>query len=149
MSRRSVLHSKTRPLTISRLYRALVSIVMGAGLAAIPTAALASTAPVTITIDATALVPQSWWQIPGITPLIWSSDVESSDAYRTTEMKPLMLIPGQYKFVSFTFDFPFIVTTEGALDFSPVLDQCVKGRGTQTLTVVCKRTYPHGGRPDY
>lgn len=149
MNRRSVLHAKTALSTMRHLYRALVLVLMGAGLAAMPTGALASTAPVTITIDATALVPQSWWQIPGITPLIWSSDVESSDAYRTSEMKPLTLAPGQYKFVSFTFDFPFIVTTEGALDFSPVLDQCVKGRGTQTLTVVCKRTYPHGGRPDY
>ncbi|HEU5406992.1 MAG TPA: hypothetical protein VFU48_04460, partial [Nitrospira sp.] len=28
-----------------------------------------------ITIDATKLVPTSWWQVPGITPSIWNSDL--------------------------------------------------------------------------
>jgi hypothetical protein len=101
-----------------------------------------------ITIDPTSLVPQSWWQVPGVTPQLWVLDPETSDAYRTTEMRELKLKPGQYKFISFTFDFPFTVRLDGALDFSKSLDQCVEGRGTQTLVVRCKRTYPHGGQRD-
>src|SRR5687768_9289526 len=61
----------------------------------------------TITIDPTPLVPQSWWQVPGVTPPLWVLDPETSDAYRTTETHELKLKPGQYKFISFTFDFPF------------------------------------------
>src|SRR5512147_745201 len=38
----------------------------------------------TITIDATKLVPASWWQVPGITPSIWASDPESLDAPKTS-----------------------------------------------------------------
>lgn len=102
-----------------------------------------------ITIDPTALVSQSWWHIPGVTPSIWTSDPETSDAFRTTDARKLSLPPGQYKFVSFTFDFPFTVTQSGTIDFSPSLDECVEGRGKHTLIIKCKRTYPHGGRPDY
>jgi hypothetical protein len=58
------------------------------------------------------------------------------------------LKPGKYKFISFSFDFPFTVTLNGTLDFSKSLDQCVEGRGTQTLVVLCKRTYPHSGQRD-
>ena len=102
-----------------------------------------------ITIDATAIVSQSWWHVPGVTPSIWTSDVETSDAYRTTDPRVLQLQPGQYKFISFTFDFPFDVTPTGTVEYAPALDQCVGGRGTATLIVRCKRTYPHGGKPDY
>ncbi len=102
-----------------------------------------------ITINPTALVSQSWWHIPGVTPSIWTSDPETSDAFRTTDVRKLFLQPGQYKFVSFTFDFPFTVTQTGTIDYSTSLDQCVEGRGKQTLIIKCKRTYPHGGRPDY
>lgn len=101
-----------------------------------------------ITIDATKLVPTSWWQVPGITPSIWNSDPESLDAPKTSELRELQLRPGKYKFISFTFDFPFTVNLNGTLDFSAVLDQCVQGRGTTTLVILCKRTYPHGGQPD-
>lgn len=101
-----------------------------------------------ITIDATKLVPTSWWQVPGITPSIWNSDPESLDAPKTSERRELPLRPGKYKFISFTFDFPFTVNLNGTLDFSTSLDQCVQGRGTATLVVLCKRTYPHGGQPD-
>lgn len=101
-----------------------------------------------ITIDPTPLVPQSLWQVPGVTPLLWVLDPETSDAYRTTETRELKLKPGQYKFITFTFDFPFTVRLDGALEFSKSLDQCVEGRGTQTLVVRCKRTYPHGGQRD-
>ena len=101
-----------------------------------------------ITIDATKLVPASWWQIPGMTPSIWNSDPESLDAPKTSELRELRLKPGKYKFISFTFDFPFTVNLDGTLDFSKSLDQCVQGRGTQTLMVLCKRMYPYGGQPD-
>ncbi len=101
-----------------------------------------------ITIDATRLVPQSWWQVPGVTPTIWTLDPESSDAYKTSEQRQLLLKPGKYKFISFTFDFPFAVNLSGMLEFSKALDQCVEGRGTQTLVIKCKRTYPHGGQRD-
>jgi len=40
------------------------------------------------------------------------------------------------------------VNLNGTLDFSKSLDQCVEGRGTQTLMVLCKRMYPHGGQRD-
>lgn len=101
-----------------------------------------------ITVDATKLVPTSWWQVPGITPSIWNSDPESLDAPKTSELRELQLRPGKYKFISFTFDFPFTVNLNGTLDFSTSLDQCVQGRGTTTLVILCKRTYPHGGQPD-
>lgn len=101
-----------------------------------------------ITIDATKLVPTSWWQVPGITPSIWNSDPESLDAPKTSELRELQLRPGKYKFIGFTFDFPFTVNLSGTLDFSTSLDQCVQGRGTTTLVILCKRTYPHGGQPD-
>ena len=102
-----------------------------------------------ITIDATSIVSQSWWQVPGVTPSIWTSDIETSDAYRTTDLRVLQLQPGQYKFISFTFDFPFEITAEGTVAYAPSLDQCVEGRGTPTLIVRCKQTYPHGGQPEY
>lgn len=102
-----------------------------------------------ITIDATSIVSQSWWQVPGVTPSIWTSDPETSDAYRTSEPRALQLKAGQYKFVSFTFDFPFEVTPEGVVEYASSLNQCVAGRGTPTLIVRCKRTYPHGGQPEY
>jgi hypothetical protein len=102
-----------------------------------------------ITIDATAINPQSWWQVSGITPSIYASDPESMDAYKTTESRALKLKPGKYKLGSFTFDFPFTVNLEGKLEFPQSLDQCVGGRGTQTLSIRCSRTYPHGGQRDY
>ena len=102
-----------------------------------------------ITIDAARLVPVSWWSVPGITPSIYDSDPESMDAYKTTDKRTLSLKPGKYKFLSFTFDFPFSVNLEGKLEFSTSLDQCVEGRGTQTLIVHCKKTYPYGGQPEY
>ncbi|BCA55026.1 conserved exported protein of unknown function [Nitrospira sp. KM1] len=102
-----------------------------------------------ITIDATILVPPTWWQVPGVTPSIYNSDPESMDAFRTSEKRTLSLKPGKYKFLSFTFDFPFAVNLEGKLDFAASLDQCVEGRGTQMLVVRCSRTYPHGGQRDY
>ena len=102
-----------------------------------------------ITIDATAMNPQSWWHVPSVTPSIYGSDPESMDAYKTTETRALKLKPGKYKFGTFTFDFPFTVNLEGKLEFTQSLDQCVEGRGTQILTIRCSRTYPYGGQRDY
>ncbi len=102
-----------------------------------------------ITIDATAIEPPSWWQVPGVTPSIYASDPDSMDAYKTTDARALGLKPGKYKFMSFTFDFPFTVNLDGKLEYAASLDQCVGGRGTQSLVVTCKRTYPHGGQRDY
>ena len=102
----------------------------------------------TITIDATKLVPPSWWQVPGVTPSIYNSDPDSLDAPKTSERRELALKPGKYKFISFTFDFPFVVNLEGKLEFAKSLDQCIEGRGTQTLVVRCTRMYPYGGERD-
>jgi len=134
------------------MIRYLVGGVLGSA-AVVPTAVAgppaAYTQEHTITIDATTINPQSWWQVPGITPSIYASDPESMDAYKTTESHALKLKPGKYKFGSFTFDFSFTVNLEGKLEFAQSLDQCVEGRETQTLTIRCSRTYPHGGQRDY
>ena len=119
--------------------------ILGAEAAAPP----AYTKEHAIMIDPTVLDPPSWWYVPGVTPSIYNSDPDSLDAYKTTDKRMLTIKPGKYKFISFTFDFPFSVSLEGTLDFAPSLDQCVEGRGTQTLVVRCKRTYPYGGQPDY
>ena len=78
-----------------------------------------------IMIDPTVLDPPSWWYVPGVTPSIYNSDPESLDAFKTTDKRTLALKPGKYKFISFTFDFPFSVNLDGKLDFAPSLDQCV------------------------
>ena len=102
-----------------------------------------------ITVDPTALAPPTVWNVPGVTPLIYSMDPISSEALKTTAIKELHLKPGQYRFGSFTFDFPFLVSREGLLQFASSLDQCVKGRGTRTLTVLCSHTQPYPQQPDY
>lgn len=102
-----------------------------------------------ITVDATALTPPTWWQVPGVTPLVLSMDPDSTEAFRTTTPQELKLKPGTYRFGTFTFDFQFVVTPEGALDFASSLDQCVEGRGTGTLKVRCSQTQPYVGQPDY
>jgi len=81
--------------------------------------------------------------------LIWTKDPINMDAYKTTEAKDLKLKPGEYRFGTFTFDFLFKVTLSGTLDFSPTLDQCVDGRGTQVLTIRCSHTQPYPQEPDY
>jgi hypothetical protein len=102
-----------------------------------------------ITVNPSALNPPTWWHVPGITPLIWTKDPISSDAYKTTEAKDLNLKPGEYRFGTFTFDFLFKVTLSGTLEFSPTLDQCVDGRGPQVLTIRCSHTQPYPQEPDY
>jgi hypothetical protein len=102
-----------------------------------------------ITVDATALHPPTWWYVPGVTPLIWSLEPENTDAFKTTERQELKLKPGAYRFGTFTFDFPFMVTMDGKLDFAPSLDQCVGGRGTAELKVLCSKVQPYAGQPEY
>jgi len=102
-----------------------------------------------ITINPSALNPPTWWHVPGITPLIWTKDPINMDAHKTTEVKSLNLKPGEYRFGTFTFDFLFKITLSGTLEFSPTLDQCVDGRGTQVLTIRCSHTQPYPQEPDY
>ena len=102
-----------------------------------------------ITVNPSALAPPTWWHVPGMTPLIWTKDPISSDAYKTSETRTLNLKPGEYRFGTFTFDFLFKVTLSGTLEFSPTLDQCVDGRGTQVLTIRCSHTQPYPQEPDY
>lgn len=102
-----------------------------------------------IKVDPTTLTPPTRWHVPGVTPIIASLDPEYTDAYSTTEQKVVKLKPGKYRFGTFTFDFPFVITLDGVIDFAPSLDQCVDGRGTRTLTVRCSRTQPYGGQPEY
>ncbi len=73
--------------------------------------------------------------VTGVTLSIWASN-----AYRTSEVRLLSLRQTAYKFVSFTFDFSFCVTTDWTVEYSPVLDECVSGRGTQALIIWCKGT---------
>src|SRR6185295_9305015 len=102
-----------------------------------------------ITIDATALDPPTWWYVPGVTPLVWNLDPDSTEAMKTTDRHELQLKPGAYRFGTFTFDFPFTVTLDGKLDFAGTLDQCVSGRGTSELKIRCSKTQPYGGQPEY
>lgn len=102
-----------------------------------------------ITVNPNALTPQTWWHVPGVTPLIWTKDPINTDAYKTSEAKTLNLKPGEYRFGTFTFDFLFKVTLSGTLDFSPTLEQCVDGRGTRVLTILCSHTQPYPQEPDY
>jgi hypothetical protein len=137
-----------RPAAVGGL-AAIGWLVVGAAFTSVAAPPAALTKEHAIIVDATTLNPPTWWQVPGVTPMIMTLDPETSDAYRTTERREIRLKPGNYRFGTFTFDFPFTVTLEGKLDFAPSLDQCVEGRGTQTLSVRCSRTYPHGGQRDY
>jgi hypothetical protein len=102
-----------------------------------------------VTVDPTALNPPTWWHVPGITPLIWTKDPINMDAYKTTQVKELKLKPGEYRFGTFTFDFLFKVTLSGTIEFAKTLDQCVNGRGSNTLTIHCSHTQPYPQDPDY
>ena len=102
-----------------------------------------------ILFDATGLEPPTFWQVPGVTPQMASNDPDSTDAYRTEQKRQLLLKPGTYTYGTWTFSFQFTVTQDGRVDYAKTLDQCVDGRGTQTLRVTCRRMYPYGGQRDY
>jgi hypothetical protein len=133
----------------------LAALLMGIALIVAPTVRVAGAPPPAyskehlITIDATALHPPTRWHVPGVTPIIWSLDPESTEAFETTAPQEVKLKPGSYRFGTFTFDFAFVVTLDGALDFAHSLDECVSGRGTQKLIIRCSRTQPFGGQRDY
>ena len=103
----------------------------------------------TITIDPSALDPPTWWHVPGVTPLIWTKDPLTYESHRTTEIRDIKLKPGEYRFGTFTFDFLFLVTLDGQLEFDDSLAQCVKGRGTNKLVIVCSHTQPYKQERDY
>ncbi len=103
----------------------------------------------TITIDPTALKPPTWWHVPGVTPLIWTKDPMTYESYRTTDVHEIKLKPGEYRFGTFTFDFLFRVTLDGQLEFDESLSQCVNGRSTHTLVIVCSHTQPYKQERDY
>jgi hypothetical protein len=103
----------------------------------------------TITVDPSALQPTTHWHVPGITPLIWTMDPINMEAHKTTEIKQLNLKPGNYRFGTFTFDFLFTITLSGSIEYAESLDQCVRGRGTQVLTILCTHTQPYPQDPDY
>lgn len=103
----------------------------------------------TITIDPTTLKPPTWWHVPGVTPLIWTKDPITYEAYRTTDIHKIKLKPGEYRFGTFTFDFAFRVTLEGKLEFAQTLKQCVGGQGTNQLVVRCSHTQPYKQERDY
>ena len=103
----------------------------------------------TIMIDPTPLDPPTWWHVPGVTPLLWTKDPMTYEAYRTTELREIKLKPGEYRFGTFTFDFAFRVTLDGVLAFDSSLGQCVKGQGTNKLEVRCSHTQPYKQNPDY
>lgn len=136
-----------RPTVWGMVFVAIIMMGMALPATTVLGASVAKEFP--ITIDATKLEPPSLWQIPGLTPAIWTLDPESTDALRTAEVTELRLKPGNYTFSTFTFSFQFTVTQDGTLEFEKKYDQCVSGRGTRMLLVKCKRMQPYGGQRDY
>jgi hypothetical protein len=55
------------------------------------------------------------------------------------------VLPGSYSFCAPSSNncFEFAVTIAGTLDYSPALDACVLGRGTDRLTVICDPNLPN------
>jgi len=102
-----------------------------------------------ILVDPTLLEPPTWWHVPGVTPLIWTKDPMTYEAFRTTEAREVKLKPGEYRFGTFTFDFAFRVTLAGQLEFDSSLEQCVNGKGTNKLVIRCSHTQPYKQNPDY
>ena len=96
-------------------------------------------------IDPTVLDPPSWWYVPGVTPSIYNSDPDSLDAFKTTDKRMLALKPGKYKFISFTFDFPFSVNLDGKLEFAHFARPMCGGTRDADSDRAMQRTYPYGG----
>jgi hypothetical protein len=120
---------------------------VGTGYAADPVNPL--TREHTITIDPTALNPPTWWQVPGVTPLIYLKDPTTYDSFKTTEAREINLKPGEYQFGTFTFNFMFRVNLDGQLEFDESLSLCVDGRGSNKLVIKCSHTQPYKQDPDY
>lgn len=90
-----------------------------------------------IVINSTAIIPPRVWSIPGAT-----EPLQSFDAYTTDKVITLKLRPGRYTYTTTGFSFEFVVNLEGKLEYARSLDQCVSGRGTETLVVKCRQTQP-------
>ena len=90
-----------------------------------------------ITIDATVLKPPKAWSIPGVTEPLQSLTALTSD-----QVKTLNLRPGRYMFTTTSISFSFTVDLDGKLDYDKMHDQCVSGRGTSHLTLVCRYLMP-------
>jgi len=90
-----------------------------------------------ITIDATVLKPPKAWSIPGVTEPLQSLTALTSD-----QVKTLNLRPGRYMFTTTSISFSFTVDLDGKLDYAKMHDQCVSGRGTSHLTLVCRYLMP-------
>lgn len=126
-----------------------VSSLLLGGLSGVGLAAAPPSKEFTILFDASKLQPPTFWQVPGHTPEMATNDPDSTDALRTEHPKELQLKPGSYWYGTWTFSFRFTVTQDGQVDYSKTLDQCVEGRGTQTLRINCRRMYPYGGQREY
>jgi len=90
-----------------------------------------------ITIDATVLKPPKAWSIPGVTEPLQSLTALTSD-----QVKTLNLRPGRYMFTTTSISFSFTVDLDGKLDYAKMHDQCVSGRATSHLTLVCRYLMP-------
>jgi hypothetical protein len=90
-----------------------------------------------ITIDATVLKPPKVWSIPGVT-----EPLQSLTALTSNHVETLNLRPGRYMFTTTSISFSFTVDLDGKLDYLKMHDQCVSGRGTSHLTLVCRFLMP-------
>ena len=90
-----------------------------------------------ITIDATVLKPPKAWSIPGVTEPLQSLTALTSDQVKTINLRP-----GRYMFTTTSISFSFTVDLQGKLDYAKMHDQCVTGRGTSHLTLVCRYLMP-------
>jgi hypothetical protein len=90
-----------------------------------------------ITIDATVLKPPKAWSIPGVT-----EPLQSLTVLTTNQVTTLNLRPGRYMFTTTSISFEFTVDLDGKLDYAKMHDQCVSGRGTAHLTIVCRYLMP-------
>jgi hypothetical protein len=90
-----------------------------------------------ITIDATVLKPPKVWSIPGVT-----EPLQSLTALTSNHVVTLNLRPGRYMFTTTSISFSFTVDLDGKLDYAKMHDQCVSGRGTCQLTLVCRFLMP-------
>lgn len=54
-------------------------------------------------------------------------------------IQPLTLVPAPFEFLTRgpAIRFPWVLVENGTVDYDPVLDDCVFGRGTNRLTVIC------------
>lgn len=148
------LHHKFSPSKVR--YRFLAGMLLGIFLVQFQLGTSLASEPVnpltrehTITIDPTALNPPTWWQVPGVTPLIYLKDPTTYDSFKTTEAREINLKPGEYQFGTFTFNFMFRVNLDGQLEFDESLSLCVDGRGSNKLVIKCSHTQPYKQDPDY